>query len=348
MTGIVDELEQSLSDICASKEQIAFSRLYPFSDLSRERLYRFRAVWDRLQPEQRRRILRRMVELAEASFRVSFGPIFRHSLDDSDDVVRATAIQGLWEDESSDLIGPFIRMLRTDPFAHVRAAAACGLGRFVLAGELEKLEPAVQQRIITELLTVVHMPGESSQVRRRAIESVAYACLDEVGQALELAYDDDDEAMQISAMVGMGRSCDRRWKPIILRELESPVAAMRYEAAVACGELGLRQAVPLLAELLYDPDREIVMATIWALGQIGTQEAKHALLAAYDDADADERRALDDAMAEHALASGDLDFSVYGPDLLQQAWNGETLPDFVDADDDDLEEFDSPDWTTDG
>ena len=347
MTGTVDELERSLNEISTTSERISFSTLYAFSDLSRDRLDAFRATWDRLQPQQRRRILRRMVELAEASFRVSFGTIFRHNLDDPDDVVRATAVEGLWEDDSSDLIGPFIRMLRTDPFAHVRAAAAQGLGRFVLAGELEKLEPAVQQRIVTELLTVVHMPGETTQVRRRAVESVAYACLDEVGEALQLAYDDDEEDMQISAMIGMGRSCDRRWKPVILRELESPVAAMRYEAILACGELGLGRAVPALSLLLHDPDREIIIAAIWALGQIGTQAAKQVLLAAYDDADPDERRALDDALAEHALASGDLDFSIYGPEPYQGAWNGDDFPDSADAADDDLDELDSRDWIID-
>lgn len=338
MTDTIDPLEMSIYDIIESSEPIPFSKLYAFSDLSRERLDRFRAIWDRLATQQRQRILSRMVELTEASFQVSFGAVFRHCLDDRDKVIRTTAVEGLWEDEHPDLIGPFIRMLRNDSSSSVRAAAAAGLGRFVLAGELEKLEPAIQQRIITELLTVLHTADETLQVRCRAIESVAYACSDRIGDALELAYDHEEEAMQRSALIGMGRSCDRRWQPVILQELQNPSPSMRYEAALASGELGLRQAVPALGRLLQDADREVVMASIWALGQIGGQQAKEALIAAYDDADDDERRELDDALAEHALASGEIEFDLYGPDSLDQILGPYDLRDIDELADDDMQD----------
>jgi HEAT repeat protein len=109
----------------------------------------------------------------------------------------------------------------------------------------------------------------------------------------------------------MGRSCDRRWTEIILSELESDSAPMRYEAALACGELWLRTALPHLARLLDDPDREVRDATIWALGQIGGAEARELLFAAYDDADESTRLSLDEALAEEAFVAGDLDFLLY-------------------------------------
>jgi hypothetical protein len=117
--------------------------------------------------------------------------------------------------------------------------------------------------------------------------------------------------MRLSAIVGMGRSCDKRWKDLVLQELDSSSPAMRYEAAWACGELALRQAVPILARLIHDPDRQVCNATIWALGQIGGPEAKQILIEAYDDADEDTRAAVDDALAEQALIEGDLDFLLY-------------------------------------
>ena len=49
---------------------------------------------------------------------------------------------------------------------------------------------------------------------------------------------------------------------------------MRYAAALASGELGLRQAVPVLARLLDDPDSQVREATIYALGQIEGSEAR--------------------------------------------------------------------------
>jgi HEAT repeat protein len=307
----MDDLQRLLRQLGSEPDAIPFSRLYKLSDLVGEQLAEFRAVWETLPPVRRRRLIYALVELAEASFQVNFDAIFRYCLDDPDDQVRAAAIDGLWENEEVSLVSSLLTMLRADPSAQVRAAAATGLGRYVLAGQLEQLAETTQARIIAALLAVIHLPDESLQVRRRAVESVAYACTPEVIDVLELAYYDEDESMRISAVTGMGRSCDEQWTDIVLKELESPSPAMRYEAAWACGELGLRQAVPFLADLMNDRDRQVRNATIWALGQIGGELAKQLLLAAYADADEDTEAALDEALAEHALLEEKLDFLLY-------------------------------------
>jgi HEAT repeat protein len=314
MPSEVDELTELLKQLSDKTETIPFSQLYVLSDLAGEKLVEFRATWDTMPIAQRRRLAHALVELAEANFQVNFDAIFRHCLDDPDDKVRAAAIDGLWENQEISLIGPLLAMLRTDPSVQVRAAAATGLGRYVLASELEQLDQVIQTRIMTELLTTIHLAGESVEVRRRAIESAAYACTSEILEDLEIAYYDDDEKMRLSAIVGMGRSCDQRWQPILLAELESTSAAMRYEAALACGELMLRQAVPILAWLIDDADRQVRDATIWALGQIGGSEAKQVLLSAYDDADESTYAAIDEALAEQALFEGHLDFTLYEVD----------------------------------
>jgi hypothetical protein len=263
-----------------------------------------------------------LAELAESNFEVSFDALFLYALDDADDVVRAIAVDGLWENESPRLMGTLVAMLRADPSPLVRAAAASGLGRYVLAGELEQIEASVAARIMTELLTVVRMAKESIQVRRRALESVAYACTGDVLDAVEIAYYDEDESMRLSAVVGMGRTCDKRWLPILLKELGNQSPAMRYEAALASGELGMEPAVPLLARLVDDADQEVAGAAIWALGQIGGSQSKEVLLAAYDRVDEDLQAAVDEALAEHALIESDVDLVLYeldpelSPDLF--------------------------------
>jgi HEAT repeat protein len=145
--------------------------------------------------------------------------------------------------------------------------------------------------------------------------------------------------MRLSAVLGMGRSCDLRWGPLLLHELRSESAAMRYEAILACGELGLLDSVPTLGERLHDSDPQIVEATIWALGQIGGSAARHLLLDAYDGADEDIQTALDEALAEQALASSTSDLMLYELDNLEdQDWieEGRDLPW------DSLDEEDSP------
>lgn len=317
-----DDLREALELLTEMSGAIPFSNLYALSDLIGERLLLFRSAWETLPAERRRRLMHALVELAETSFQVNFDAVFRHCLHDPDDEVRAIAIEGLWENEQEGLVGPLITALRSDPSPRVRAAAATSLGRFVLAGELEQIEEAIQSRIVQELMTTIHLAGESIEVRRRAIEAAAYACTPEALDALEMAYHDEDKTMRLSAIVGMGRSCDLRWREIILEELTNRTPAMRYEAALAAGEMVLRAAVPHLGRLLDDADTMVRDAAIWALGQIGGTQAKQLLLELHEEADEDTQAAVEEALAEQALYEGELDFTLYAidPDLDQDLW----------------------------
>jgi len=343
MTTKLDDVKAMLALLADETQPITFSRLYVFSDLAGQTLTEFRQDWVAFSSDRRERIIRALVELAEASFAVNFDAIFRYALDDPSPLVRATAIEGLWEDERTDLIGPFLTKLRADPSALVRAAAATSLGRYVLAGEMDEVEGPVQNRIVTELQTIIHQPDEDIEVRRRAVESVAYACAPEIADLLEMAYYDDDERMRLSAIVGMGRSCDRRWKSIVLQELDSDLPAMRFQAAWASGELALHEAVPFLARLIDDADHEVCNATIWALGQIGGAQAKEILTTFYEDADEDTQTAIEDALAELALSAGELEFPLYEFDEMEEGLDDEAIEEDLillwsdedDSDDDD-------------
>jgi HEAT repeat protein len=301
----VDDFGQLLELLGDSSKPLRPSRLHGLSDLHGECLDRFAVALDSYPVERRRQLMRALHHLAEDSFELSFDAIFQHSLHDADAVVRATAVEGLREERNPRLIGPLLAMLRSDPSARVRAAAAAGLGCYVLSVELEELDTPVEARVLSELLTAVSLNGENLAVRRRALESAAYSGSPEVAEALKQAYLDDDEKMRLSAVLGMGRSCDPRWRPILLEELKSDSAAMRYVAVLACGELGLKESVPVLGWMLRGSDPQLLAATIWALGQIGGHAARQLLLDAYDGADEDTQVALDEALAESTLSDGE-------------------------------------------
>ena len=304
MENSTHDLDSLLELLADPTTPIRLSRLPALSDLHAQPLGRFCAAFDTFPVRLRRRLVHSLVELAESSFEVDFGAIYRQCLEDSDALVRAAAIEGLWEDTSKSLVGPLMGLLQNDPSPQVRAAAATGLGSFVLAGQLEELDAPTAGRIVDELLTTVNRQDEAIDVRRRALESAAYAGSSEVSEALGLAYDEDEEAWRISSVLGMGRTCDRRWSAILLEELESSSAAMRYQAAVACGEISLADSVPLLGNMLHDPDRQIAEAAIWALGQIGGLAARNLLLEMHKDADDETQTAIDDALAEQDLLDG--------------------------------------------
>ena len=269
--------------------------LYHFSSLSEDSLAALEAVWPEVDPERRRNILEDLDELSEANFEVSFEAVFRMGLEDEAGPARAAAIHGLWETEEPDLIPRFMDFMQHDPTPEVRAAAASALGRFVYLGEIEEI-PAPQARRIEEaLLAVIHGPDDL-EVRRRALEAIAYAGRPEVEALIGEAYASPDEKLRVSAVFAMGRSADEHWAPQVCTELESVSPELRFEAARAAGELELEDAVPALSKMGDDGDRLVREAAIWSLSQVGGEEARRALKRILRHAEPDEKDFILDAL----------------------------------------------------
>ena len=281
------------------------------SDLTPVDLRRFQETWKTLPQERRRSLLTNLVEIAEDHVDAYFVPIYRWLMDDEDPVVRAQAIEGLWEDEDVRLISPLIRRLESDEVPEVRAVAAISLGRFVLMSELGQLDPTVARRISNALLNAFAHADNDVVVRRRALEALAYSSQEHVQDLILEAYQDDDDGLRLSAVFAMGRSADLRWKDTILDELVSTDGGMRFEAARASGELELADAVPELIGFLQEDDVDLRDSAVWALGRIGGPEARRALQACADSTDEDLREAAEDALAEIDLFSGDDDVPAF-------------------------------------
>jgi len=66
-----------------------------------------------------------------------------------------------------------------------------------------------------------------------------------VREIIEAAYYHEDQRMRTSAVFAMGRSADPYWSDLVINELQSSRPEMRYEAAMASGELELAAATPL-------------------------------------------------------------------------------------------------------
>lgn len=317
--------EDKLNRIANDKE-VHTGSLYILSNMNKEMLNSFKVIWPTITPQRRRDVMQELVEISEANFEVNFDPIFLLGLADEDAEVRAAAINGLWEDENPALIGPFIHLLRTDEAAVVRAAAATGLGRFVYLGEIEKIHQEQSTLAEDALLETIRLGGEDLDVRRRAIESIAYSSRSGVAQIIENAYYDENEKMQVSAIFAMGRSADSHWRSQVIAELENDNSEIRFEAARACGELEAGEAVGMLVQLIdEDPDLQVQEMAIWALGRIGGREAREALEICVESENEALAQAAEEALDEINLFSDSL-----------------ALFDF-DEDDDDWADFDGDD-----
>ncbi len=333
--------ERLLQELETARQAPATADLRLLSGLMDTELTRLTQVWPALPVNERRALLQTTGEMAEADFALDFSALFRLALHDSDAECRAAALEGLWEDEDPRLIAELMQLLRTDPAENVRAAAAQCLAHFVLLGELQKLRPRPFELACTALLQAHRDPAETLEVKRRSLEAVAYAGLPEVPALIQAAYRAAEELLRISAVFAMGRTADAQWSKYTIHELHNPNPAMRYEAARACGELGIREAVDELIELTDDADSEVQEAALWALGQIGGSKARRAL----------ERFAETDSPALAAVAQaaleeleffhGDLQ-QFFGPpeafDAEAAAWEAEDEDDLLDFDDEDAEE----------
>ena len=288
--------------------------LYMLSGMSKEEGKAFSQEWPSLPLERRRAIIRKLMEISEASFEVDFNLVFRLCLNDEDEEVREQALEGLWEDESLSLLRSLLGLLKGDPSAAVRAQAAGSLGRFVLKAELEESDEGWIAEVRQALLSTIRDPQEALEVRRRAIEAIAYWEEEEVCQIIEAAYAHQDHKMRASALFAMGRNLDPRWSDTLLQELEGSDPEMRYEAVRACGELELRRAVPALIVLAKGPDREVQEMALWALGQIGGEKARRALMAFCQSEDEVLAEAAEEALSELEFGEGIIEIPIYEDD----------------------------------
>lgn len=333
-----EDVRSVLEQLVDDTRPVRTLNLAALSDLPRQEVVQFQQAWAAFGPARRLELMTTMVEQAEANIHLNFHTILRACLSDGDAQVRKLAVEGLWEDEKISLIAPLTALLAHDPEADVRAAAAISLGRFVLLAALGEIadEPAHQAEIA--LRAAWDRPGESSEVRRRALEALGSSETPRLADLIQMAYYDEDALMRQSAIFAMGRNGAARWGKFILAELSSQEPAMRYEAAVAAGEIPLKAALQPLIRRLDDPDRTVREAAAAALGKIGGPVAKRALEAARDGADEPLAQAADEALAELAFNSEQVEDLLL--DFSDQATAARTRGA---ADDDDWDDEDSED-----
>lgn len=299
-------IEGTIADLGNSNKPLLSSKLAKLSNLNPEELGFLERVWTTIEPKRRRQVVSRLVELAENDFELNFDSIFKNCLGDQDAEVRSKAIEGLWENEEPSLINPLINLLGQDSSEKVQATAATALGKFIMLAEHKKLRSCHVSKVCQALLTAIGDKSKPIEVKRRALEATSPISLPQVERAITEAYQSHNPKLRVSSIYAMGKSCNPSWLPILLKELGSADAEMRYEAAGACGELGEEEAAPQLIKLANDPDIELQLAAIRALGKIGGTEAKNCLEQCLDDSSEAIQQAAEQAL--HKLEVGEEPF----------------------------------------
>ena len=124
----ITEVIQALLDI---SKPFPASLLYAFSDLEPNECQQLHEAWEKIQLPRRRALLEDLTEMAERDNLMLFEEVGRIALEDSDDQVKISAIDLLFEAADTRLLPRFLFLLSESESKEVRAAAANALGPFV-------------------------------------------------------------------------------------------------------------------------------------------------------------------------------------------------------------------------
>jgi HEAT repeat protein len=316
--------------------------LYRLSDINQVDLSALRTIWEEIHLERRRGMIEDLEHLTDSNTLLSFEPIFRLAIKDSDDQVRFFAIRAIEVFDTDDLIPHFLSILQDDSSVQLKAVTASVLGKYIYRGELDKINKEQQIEIEDQLLGVLENEGPL-EVQRRALEAISFSSRTEVRDHIFKAYQSDEEEWVASALFAMGRSYDHEYSEMVVEKLQHTSPKIRLEAVRACGELTIEEAVPSILDLLNDlPD--IRLAAIWALSQIGGEEVGPAIRELLDDDTTPEEEELINQALER------LDFLEDGIDLAifnLQLDDDEYILDDYDYQQDGYDDYDSDDYDMD-
>lgn len=288
-----------LDRLLDSKRDIPQSHLKLYSDLDPKSLRLFLDIWPRVQPTRKLLLLDKLLSHLDSDTLVSYEEIGKALLDDPDGEVRARAIRLLVESDNPKLADKLIDIFLHDTELAPRLEAVQLLGEFILLGELDKVNQSLQHRMEDALIGVVRSE-EESVLRKRALESVSFSSRPEIAALIESAFERVDPAWIASALRAMGRSQDdERWADNVVSMLLDEDPIIKFAAVEAAGQLVIEEAVPILLQILDDEEEpeEVATAAIWALSQIGGEDARTYLVALIDqNEDEDLVEFLEDAL----------------------------------------------------
>jgi HEAT repeat protein len=291
--------ETSLSDLADPAKRPTAQQLVDFSNLSSDETQELIDTWPSIEAARRLTLVTELTELAQDNVELNFDAVFKAALGDEEPEVRAAAIRGLYEYEGRDLIPRLAEMLREDPDVGVRREGAIGLGRFALSAELGYFGDSDVESIKEALIESAEDTDEDEWVRARAIEAVGALSGEDTENLIESIYQEESLWLKVGAVDAMGRSCSAIWLPTIMREMENPAPEMRHAAVFAAGEIGEEEPIQLLKLLAtVDHDRNVQLAAVHALGEIGGPQARVALKSLLYEGDDELREAIEEALSE--------------------------------------------------
>jgi len=287
-----------LETLLAPKKDIPQAHLQYYSDLDPKSMRLFLDAWKNVPVDRKTLLLDKLTAYLDEDTIVSYEDIGKALLDDPEAEVRARAFSLLSESDDPRLVDKFVEIFQGDTDLAPRLKAANLLGKFVLLGELEELNEKHLRKIEEALLSIIRS-DENPALRRAAVEAFGYSGREDAVAIIESAFEREDPLWVSSALRAMGRAHDNRWDDSVVSKLLDADPRVRFAAAEAAGELSIEEAGPILLKMLEDEEEDdnVTMAAIWALSQIGGEDARAYILNMLDNTDdEDVAEFLEDAL----------------------------------------------------
>ena len=253
---------------------INYSSLAELSRLTGPEASEFGQLWLEWSSERVLDIVERMVSLCEDQPDVEFEVIYKQGLKHPNPTVRIASLKGLEETEDRALVIQLGKILKSDPVAEVRAAAAIPLAHLSIMAEAGKLSAKYREALEDALYGVMENEREIQEVKLKAMEAVSVFAAERLTSHIELAWSSGDLNARQSSLFAMGRTSDPKWIEYVIPDLEHDAASVRYEAAIAMGELGDEHHLRVMDAPLDDEDLTVLLAAISAVERIGGDAAK--------------------------------------------------------------------------
>ena len=268
-------------------------------------------------------VLDTVVELrtvAESDRSLEFDALFIAALSFPAPEVRIEGVRALSNGGSLKIAQALLKVLEQDDAADVRAAASESLHALAEPSQARNIPKTTSSRIASALRRAAS--DDERVVRGKALISLAAMRDEEAFDLIDAMFDEaiDDPEMMSDVLLAMGESGDRAWLPTIEDAFYSNDARVRISAVMAFGNLANDDDVEGLAEPFDDHVLEVQMATVQALGNIGTPQAREMLSFAVSSSEPDVQQ-----MAQTALdllkAEDDLTYAI-SPDMVAQGLFG--------------------------
>lgn len=249
-----------------------------FSDLAPKDIAKVKMVWPQIELKRRQGLMKDLIDFADVEPMMFYDELAEVLLDDKDPVIRASALELLWQTEEPHFIERFMTLLLADPVDTVRANAATGLAKFVYLGELEDITEKDYKRVV-DALVQSFIGDEPETVKRRALEALSFSGDLRVDEFIKSSYQRKEEEWVISALFSMGRSANEAWNDTVLSRIKDENPEIAAEAITAAGELGIKAArEPILEMIDQGIDNEDVrFSVIEAIAKIGGESVRSAL-----------------------------------------------------------------------